>query len=164
MATFQVPQFIEEKPKIVGFLTLPQFLYLAGAGLLSFIAFNIFSFFLWIIVTVLFGTLGIALAFVKLNGQDMPHLMLAAGSFFWKPHMYTWQRASSETVFDLGDVERVQELRSTISIQEKLKSVALGITTGKLFQGNHEPQKGVARAEVVTFLTGERKVAKRIDY
>ena len=32
MATFQVPQFIDEQPKVVGFLTLPQFLYLALSG------------------------------------------------------------------------------------------------------------------------------------
>ena len=36
---FQVPQFIDVENKIIGPLSLRQFLYLAGAGLISFMLF-----------------------------------------------------------------------------------------------------------------------------
>lgn len=162
---FQVPQFIEEKAKIIGFLTLPQFLYVAGAVILSFISFKIFGFFLWILVTIVVGGAAIALAFVKVNGQPFPVVILAGFRFIWKPKIYTWQRAMQETSLNVGDIEKLKSLREKVSIQEKLKSIVLQVTTGKLFS----PDKLRERDEkehyqVVTYLTGEKKMAKRMDY
>jgi hypothetical protein len=162
---FQVPQFIEEKPKIVGFLTLPQFLYVAAAGILSFISFKLFSFFLWILITVMVAGGAIALAFVKINGRPLPAVVLAGFRFIWKPKVYTWQRAMKETMLDVSDIEKLQSLREKMSIGDKLKTIALHITTGKLFSPKQlKEREEKERFQVVTYLTGERKVAKRVDY
>ena len=75
MATFQVPQFIEQKAKIVGFLTLPQFIYLASGGGLIFIFFKVFSFFIFLLIAIIIGALVISLAFIKVNGQEMPKIL-----------------------------------------------------------------------------------------
>lgn len=162
---FQVPQFIEEKPKIVGFLTLPQFLYVAAAGIVSFISFKLFSFFLWILITVIAAGGAIALAFVKVNGQSLPAIILAGFRFVWKPKVYTWQRAMKETMLDVSDIEKLQSLREKMSIQEKLKSIALHIATGKLFSPKQlREREDKERYQVVTYMTGEKKIAKRVDY
>ncbi|MFB6212783.1 MAG: PrgI family mobile element protein, partial [Candidatus Magasanikbacteria bacterium] len=52
MAKFQVPQFIEQKPKIVGPLTLQQFIYLASAAAVSFLSFYMFSPLFSVIITI----------------------------------------------------------------------------------------------------------------
>lgn len=167
MTTFQVPQFIEERSKIVGFLTLPQFLYVAGAGVIIFIAFKMLSFFLWLIVSSVVAALGIALAFLKVNGQPFPNIFLAGIGYIWKPRIYTWQRSIEERTFDVSDIERIRAIRNSMSIQEKLKSVALSITTGKIFsQGGENGIVGPdgKQYETVTYLTGEKRLAKRVDY
>ena len=46
---FQVPQFIETEDKIVGPLTLRQFLYIGAAGLLSFLLFFVLKIWFWFI-------------------------------------------------------------------------------------------------------------------
>ncbi len=160
---FQVPQFIEEKPKIVGFLTLAQFLYLAGGALISFVGFRVLSFFLWLLVTLVVGTAAVFLAFVKINGQAFPKLLASLLNYFWKPRTFTWQRKLPEATIDLEKIEAIENARKRMNIQEKMKSIALSVTTGKFFlkQPQSEEQE---RYETVVRLTGEREQAKRIDY
>ena len=162
---FQVPQFIDEKPKIIGFLTLPQFLYVAGAGLLSFFAFNVFNFFLWILITAVLGGLAVGLAFVKINGQPLPKVLFAALGYVWQPRQFTWQRAMKEASLDVSRLEKIEALRNSMSLQDKIKSLAMNVTTGKIFQGkaggNGDPKE---KYQVVTLLTGEKKMAKKVDY
>ncbi|MDP3974950.1 MAG: hypothetical protein Q8P88_01525 [Candidatus Jorgensenbacteria bacterium] len=165
MATFQVPQFIEEQPKVVGFLTLPQFLYLAAAVGVSFASFYVFTFALWLFITLIAATVGIALAFVKINAQALPVVLRSALLYYWKPRIYTWSRELPESSLEgVSDLEKIQALRKRMGIEEKLKSIALQITTGKIF--SRPPGKAGAEKQyqIVTYVTGEKKVAKRVDY
>lgn len=164
MATFQVPQFIEEQPRVVGFLTLPQFLYLAAAAGISLGAFYLFTFMLWIFVTLVVATIGIALAFVKVNGQAMPAVLRSAFSFYWKPRIYTWSRLPTAGAIGKLDADALVELRSKMSIEEKLRSLAFQITTGKIFSRAADQHENAERFQTVTYLTGEKRVARRIDY
>jgi len=168
MATFQVPQFIEEKPKIVSFLTLQQFLLLGGAVVVSIILFYIFSTFLWVVLSMIVVGVAISLAFIKINGQDLPRVAQAAFRYFWNPRVYIWERAMEETSIDTSSLEKLSTMRRSMSIQEKLKSVAQSITTGKIFKPETELPEGTkmpkGKYEVVTYLTGEKRTAKRVDY
>ncbi|MEK7464573.1 MAG: PrgI family protein [Patescibacteria group bacterium] len=163
MANFQVPQFIEKKAKIIGPLTLEEFLYIAGAGGISLIAFYVFNFFLWLVISIVFVGAAIGLAFVKINGESAPKVLLAALNHLSKPKTYTWQRQMIEKSVDLGELEQIEELRKNMGLQEKLKSVALNIATGKIFSGKRTKNE-VREYETVTFLTGEQRKAKRVDY
>ena len=166
MASFQVPQFIEEKSKIVGFLTLPQFLYLAGAGIIAFLSFKIFSFFLFLLVTAVVGSLAIAFAFVKVNGQPFPSVVGAGIGYLWAPRVYTWQRSIEERTIDVSDLERIRAIRNNMSLGDKLKNAILAATTGKLFKPEDGALRGPngERYQKVTYLTGETRLAKRVDY
>ena len=105
---FQVPQFIEQKPKIVGFLTLPQFLYVAGAAILGYISFYVFNFFFAIIITVFAGLIGIAFAFVKVNGQEFPKIIVSVFGYLWGPRLYTWQRQTARESVNINEVEELR--------------------------------------------------------
>ena len=72
---FQIPQFIEVEAKIVGPLTLKQFMYLAAAGGISFASFFIFQTLLFVLITMFVGIIGIALAFIRYNGQPLPKII-----------------------------------------------------------------------------------------
>ncbi len=161
---FQVPQFIEQQPKIIGFLTLPQFLYLAAGGGIIFILFYIFNFFFWFITSSLVAGFVIGLAFIKINGQDLPKILRAALNYLWQPRTYTWQRPVSETSIDVSSLERLEELRKKIGIQEKLKAIALNVTTGKFFSNIKSAVNSKNKYQVVTYVTGEKRFAKRVDY
>lgn len=163
MPTFQIPQFIEQEAKIIGPLTLAQFLYLAAAGGIIFISFYVFTFFFWILISATVAAIALGLAFVKIDGQALPRVLLAALNYLLKPRIYTWQRTFAEKTLEVSDLEEIENLRKNISIQEKLKSIALNITTGKIFSAP-QIRKKKEDYRVVTFMTGERRLAKRVDY
>jgi len=94
---FQVPQFIDIAPKIVGPLTLRQFLYIAGATLPAFLLFFVLQFFLWLLVTGILVGGAVTLAFGKVNGQPIERVMLAAFQYFWNPRIYLWRRVEEKT-------------------------------------------------------------------
>ncbi|TSC52758.1 MAG: Uncharacterized protein LiPW41_128 [Parcubacteria group bacterium LiPW_41] len=168
MASFQVPQFIEEKPKIISFFTLQQFLLLGGAAIASIVLYYIFSMFLWVILSALIVGSAIALGFVKINGQELPKVVRAAFRYYWNPRRYVWQRAMEETSLDTSSLEKISSLRRSMSIQEKFKKIADSITTGKIFKPEDSLPDGTklpkGKYEVVTYLTGEKRAAKRVDF
>jgi hypothetical protein len=164
MSTFQVPQFIETKPKIIGPLTLQQFLYVAAAGGLSFIAFSVFSVFLAFVLTIIFGAIGLALAFVKINGQLLPKIFISALNYWFQPRLYTWQRIIQEKTIETPE-ENILKIRRNISLQEKLKDFAQKITTGKLLTFEKRAKSQTKEHyQIVKRITGEQEMAKRIDY
>lgn len=163
MPNFQVPQFIEEKSKIVGPLTIGQFAYLGAGGLLIFIAFKLLTFTAWFLFSLAVGAAAVALAFVKINGQGLPQVCLAGLNYLWRPRTYTWQKPIPTTEMDLPELERLEALRRNMSIQDKLQELALSVVTGKIFS-DQPAAKNAERYQTVTFLTGEKKLAKRVDY
>ena len=88
---FQVPQFLDVQDTIFGPLTLRQFLYLCGAGAVSFITFFALVTWLWIAVTALVGMIAAGLAFGKFNGRPLIVMLFSAIKYAWQPKFYLWQ-------------------------------------------------------------------------
>lgn len=85
---YQVPQFIELEDRIIGPLTLKQFLYLAFAGALLFVFWFLFVFYIWIIVALPITALAAAFAFLKINDRPFVYFFLAFMKYFTKPKLY----------------------------------------------------------------------------
>jgi len=165
MPTFQIPQFIEEKPKIVGPLTLGQFLMLAGAGGISLMAYYAVGFFLWLLITVFFGGGALAMAFLKVGGRSLPKMLFAAFSFLTRPRMYTWRHTPTNITLDTAPLERLVKQREHASLQQTLQSVIHSVSLKKLRGPAHiRGAQKQARQEVVRSITGEEEVAERVDY
>lgn len=89
---FQVPQFIETESKIVGPLTLKQFIWVAfGVGLLL-VLFRILSgVMLFLASTVIIFVFG-ALAFYRINGMPLIEYITTALSYAFKPKKYLFKK------------------------------------------------------------------------
>jgi len=170
MAQFQIPQFIEVENKIVGPLTLKQFLYLAAAAGLSFIFYFILEFWLWLLVTAILGAIAVSLAFIKYNGQPLPRMIWAAFSFFWRPRFYLWQRVAEEKVIPIEQERKT--LRDFFSEMPSVKKLWQDLMTTKMpipkrEKGLRTPYWGrqpKERFQAFRKITGEREIARRIDY
>lgn len=95
---FQVPQFIETEPKIVGPLTLRQFMYVGVAGLLVFFLFFILKPFFWFIIAAIVGLAALALAFGKYRGLRLTIVLKNILFYLWQPKLYLWKREETEQV------------------------------------------------------------------
>ncbi len=88
---YQVPQFIEIEDKIIGPLTLRQFIYIAGAAGLC----VTFFVYLPIIVAVLLSLpvvgLAWALAFYRINGKSFIEMLEAGFNYYTSAKLFLWK-------------------------------------------------------------------------
>lgn len=91
MAQYQMPQFIEIEEKIIGPLSLKQFLYLAGGGSIVFVSYFFLSFSFFVIFSILILAFSAALAFIKINGQPFSVFLKNFFVFIFKQKIYIWK-------------------------------------------------------------------------
>src|SRR3989338_4180610 len=155
---FQVPQFIEEKAHIIGPLTFAQLGYLVGAGFTAFLFFSFFTPFVASAFSAVVVGVALALALGKFNGMSVVSILGGAIGYLWKPRMYTWQRTFATQTVDASSVEKIEAIRRKMGIEEKLKAIALSVTTGKIFvPKTPEAAADAQRFQMVSYLTGEKK-------
>ena len=94
---FQVPQFIDIEDKVIGPLTIKQFLYLLVAGVIIFIFYEIFNLFATIILAIPVIGIACALAFVKIHGQPFISILGNFFAFIRKPDFYVWKKPTGKT-------------------------------------------------------------------
>ncbi|MBP6944603.1 PrgI family protein [Patescibacteria group bacterium] len=94
---FVVPQFIDAEDKILGPITVRQFLICLGASFLIFIEYKIFTLVYFIFATVLTGGTAAAFAFLKINGQQFHIFFLNfLASNLLRPTLRTWQKGLTD--------------------------------------------------------------------
>ena len=90
MQQFTVPQFIDVESKIIGPLTVRQFLIMLAAAAFIFIAYKVFDFTLFVLVAVFIFAVAAIFAFVKVNGQGFHFFILNVISTIRKPSVRIW--------------------------------------------------------------------------
>lgn len=90
---FEVPQFIDIEDKIVGPLTIKQFIFVAGgAGICFAIYFFLKNLFLTLLLGAPFIALSVSLAFYKPSGRPFILVLESAFWFFLKNKLYIWKK------------------------------------------------------------------------
>jgi len=90
---FDVPQFIEVEDKIIGPLTLKQFLFFLGGGAVLFLLWYVLpNLFLFILVSLPILIIVLALAFYKVNGRPFINYLSSMMKHFSKPRLYLWRK------------------------------------------------------------------------
>lgn len=90
---FQVPQNIDMEDKIIGPLTLIQFLYLLAGGVVDYLIFLSIgpSFVFWVIGLPI-ALISLALAFLKIQDQPLSYFVRAGLTYLSRPKIRLWQR------------------------------------------------------------------------
>lgn len=89
---YQVPQFIEIEDRVIGPLTIKQFLYLAGGAGMSFIIYTYIPLYVAIILIAAIIVLTLALAFYKVNNKPFIDFLEAAFTYYTKQNLYIWKK------------------------------------------------------------------------
>lgn len=99
---FQVPQFIETETKLIGPLTLKQFLWLASGGALLFLLFLTLNKFIFFIIAIPIGATSTALAFVKIGNIPLMNYALYGVMYFFNPKQYIFKKEEKSDIQDIG--------------------------------------------------------------
>ena len=167
---FQIPQFIETEDKIVGPLTLRQFLYFAVAGGFVFMLFFFLNVGIWLVFAFFIITAAASFAFIKVNGRPLSVAAISALNFYWQPRFYLWQR---EAGVQKNALEKIPETRIS-QTKSLLDNLWNQLKTSKQPVPKREKaiqpaitdrvKSSKERFEMMRKITGEREVARRVDY
>lgn len=178
MIQFQVPQFIETEDKLIGPMSLRQFTYVGAAAVVSGILLFVLDIGLWILITIILGGIGAFLAFGKFNGRPIAIFIKSLFQNIWSPSVYVFKPKTAEITKEVP-LSKIPAPGRTITISKPdfrgIKDLWTKLNTSKAaiphrekpLSSQTEPYfAGVksSRFEAVRHITGEREVAKRVDY
>ena len=176
---FQVPQFIETEDKVVGPLSIRQFAYLGTALGISSLLLFVSELWFWAIMSIPIIGAGGVLAFGKVNGRPISIFSKALFQGIWAPSVYVFRPKEQAKPIPLGKIKTVgpKAPKDSLSLPKPdfngIKNLWQQINTSK----NAIPKREKAipaqaqsfsqfkeRFDAVRQITGEREVARRIDY
>lgn len=136
---FVVPQFIDVEDKIIGPITVRQFVILLTTGLILTIVYKLSTLTAFIITTVLVGGSGATLAFVKINGQPFHFFLLNILQTFRLPQLRIWNKQlTAREILDLTKVPppppKVVTLKKEPLTTSKLAELTMVVNTGGVYR------------------------------
>jgi hypothetical protein len=120
---YQVPQFIEIEDKVIGPLTIKQFIYLVGGAGMAFIVYTYV--YIYIALPLIAGIIGLslALAFYKINNKPFIDFLESAFLFYTKQNLYIWKKQPKPIVETKQEAEKKQVYVPRLS-DSKLKELS----------------------------------------
>ena len=113
---YQVPQFIKEETKLMGWITFTQLWILLSFGGLIVLLFFILVPWLWMILLMILAPVSVFLAFGQMHSVPIYTLVMAAIRHFWLPKFYLWKK---EKTFSKTSEYISQKPKSTVKIEDK---------------------------------------------
>ncbi|MBI3120060.1 MAG: PrgI family protein [Candidatus Kerfeldbacteria bacterium] len=127
-----VPQFIDVEDKIIGPLSVRQFVTVLVTGGLVYLEYKIFGFLPFLLFGVVTAGVGITFTFVKVNGQPFHYVALSIIQTFKRPRLRVWKKS---TVYVVPEkVEIAKSIYHTVPkpmvSTSRLRELALIVDTG----------------------------------
>jgi len=92
MQQFTVPQFIDVENKIIGPITVRQFIIFLAAAIIIGLSYRLFDFSLFSTIAIFVLVLAALFAFVKINGQPFHLFVLSAVQTLRRPKLRVWNK------------------------------------------------------------------------
>lgn len=146
MSQYKVPQNIDMQDKIIGPLTLIQFIYLMAGGMIIYIFYETLEGGIFYLIAFPAGFLALALAFLKVQDQPFSKFLLSLLYFLTRPKKQVWYKIPESEKFaeELKEKkkEEKQDSKDTHKKVEKseLEKLALLLDTQGLPQDQKKKQ------------------------
>jgi hypothetical protein len=135
MMQFVVPQFIDVEDKILGPLSVRQFLMILVWGVIGFLMLKIFKNFLtFVLLFIVWSLITFLLAFIKINGRPFHYFILSILQTFKVPRLRIWHKEDTEYEYRFVATTAAKP-RAAIAIKQpltasRLTSLSLVVDTG----------------------------------
>jgi len=154
MPQFVVPQFIDVEDKIIGPITVRQFVIGIVFMMLTFLAYKLADTALFIIEAVTFFALWILIAFIKINGQASYLFLLNFIQTLTKPGLRLWIKNPNlmkniKQKKDEKEEEKVKPMPRKLVAQDALSSLSLLVDTGGKYRPEEILKKSQAEKEKI---------------
>ncbi|MEZ7820759.1 MAG: PrgI family protein [Patescibacteria group bacterium] len=137
MNQFLVPQFIDVEPKILGPLTLRQFIIAVIGIVFAVVSYKFADLALFIVELIIIATLVILFAFIKINGQPFHFFLLNIFCVLVGSNIRVWTKNTDIVrAVEMADDKKEDQVVQKEEIKsQKLSELSLLLDTGGAFQG-----------------------------
>ncbi|MFZ4648752.1 MAG: PrgI family protein [Patescibacteria group bacterium] len=142
MQQFTVPQFIDVESKIIGPITVRQFIIFLGFGVFIALFYKIFDFALFLTTSIPSVILAVMFAFAKINGRPL-HLFLISMIQTWRrPGLRVWNNKVNQVETE----NKIYIFNEKIPTKEfyhrsRLAELSLIVDTAGEYQGSWEEEE-----------------------
>lgn len=140
MEQITVPQFLDVEDKVIGPITVRQFIELLVAGLLIVVFYKIFDFATFVVSGLIVLALVLILAFYRPNGQGFHYFLLNFLITLKRPKLKVWKKQLSD--LELKQLIAKPEIESlplkTVRppmTASRLSELSLIVDTGGVYRG-----------------------------
>ena len=141
MEQITVPQFLDVEDRIIGPITVRQFIEILVGGLIIFIFYKLFDFSLFVVAGLLVFGLTVLFAFVKINGQPFHNFFLNFITTLKNPKLKIWRKTVSDQEIKASLKKPLELLITAPKIKRQafdasnLSELALIVDTGGVYRG-----------------------------
>jgi hypothetical protein len=144
MQQFTVPQFIDVESKIIGPLTVRQFLIMLAAAAFIFISYKLFDFTLFIVVAIFIFLVAVLFAFVKVNGQGFHYFVLNLLKTLRKPNVRIWNHHLTTYVEKENQEIKFESTEINKNLKEaQVAELSLVVDTKGRYRGDNPDQEEI---------------------
>ncbi|MBP9762692.1 PrgI family protein [Patescibacteria group bacterium] len=143
---YVVPQFIDNEDKILGPITVRQFLILLVSTVLLFITYAIFTLPVFIVIALFICGIAGAFGFLKIHTQPFHLFFLNFLASRLRPHLRVWDKNLTDEqlrVFMNLDTVKVSEIEVDAKKQRptssRLRDLTLVVNTGGVYKPDDDP-------------------------
>ncbi len=119
---YAIPQFIEVEDRVIGPLTIRQFIMLLVGALFTGLGYSIFDFSLFIVSGIFFMGFAALFAFLKINGQKLEKFIGSFVTFSINPKVRLWAKEVSVKSEKIVNTERREIVLKSRSKQDVSRS------------------------------------------
>ena len=141
MEQITVPQFLDVEDKIIGPITVRQFIEMLIGGIIIFIFYKSFDFSLFLVSGLLIFALTMIFAFAKINGQPFHNFLLNFIATLKNPKLKIWKKVVSDEAIK-ASLKKPKEAEVAVTRIKKptvsaanLSELSLIVDTGGVYQG-----------------------------
>lgn len=135
---FTVPQFIDVENKIIGPISVRQFVTLLVGGVIIFLDYQLLyniNFFFFAATGVILLALSGTFAFLRINGRPFHYFLLNIFNTFKEPRLRVWSKAKSDFKFKQEKVTPPLVIpQKKPLVASKLTQLSLIVDTGGVYQ------------------------------
>ncbi len=139
MEQFVVPQFIDAEDKIMGPLTGRQFIIMMVVFMSMAVMWKLFSLVWFLIIAIPFFSLGVIVAFVRVNGQAFHLFLLNVTQTLKKPKLRIWDKTLNDAEVRAHMVKEIPpppppQKRKEFATSSRLQELTLVVNTGGVYK------------------------------
>jgi len=121
MQQFIVPQFIDVEPRIIGPITVRQFILMVVGGIFIFLSFRFAGLPLFLLTTAVMAGIVFLFGFLKVNGAPFHEFLLNVMASFKRPSLRVWDKfLTDEEINQLLKKPVDEKIKEEIRRKEKL--------------------------------------------